>query len=262
MRFKTEGSWTTWAETWLEGMFNHLSGQVEVEDLHVTYSGGKQLRLQLLLKGRSTLIEFDADATTVFEYRAEQLLAWLTLEKQIEMFDEADKGWNGHIPVERSAALAAAERISGEAFRDGMRSYITGTRAKVTKGYANITRRHKVLELDPGLIIKTRGDDGQPSVRLRNKSFILTHLTFTPKVEMELPRAILEALPGRPIEDVIDADVLKGGGLVISKVWTNPGNTRPDGSKGVSTSFEVLSDKIDIDEAVAIINQRRGLVPN
>lgn len=245
-----------WALQWTQEFLEQVPAGIEIESARIAIPGRNQISLEMRLCGRSTAISLDGDKAGGPEHRAATFADWVNTPEQQALFDQADALRGKDIRIERAGALSAAEKVDGATFAEAVRRFETGSTAKVRRRTPNIVMGRSVLEVSSALSLRRRPVDGSCSVRLRSRWFTLTHLTFTPKVEMVLPAIMLDSLPGRLLEEVIDAPILTGGGLVIAKVWSNP--ALASANAPARTSFEVCSDMITLDEAIDIIDARRA----
>lgn len=259
INFAKPGDSRDWSSEWVHGLVAHLPEEIVIETVQVRHSGRHQISLEMTVRGRTTVISLDGDNVTGYQDRAKAMTRWFLNPAQQAAFDEADALWHQSFTVERAAALGAAERIDGAAFDTALRRFNAETWAQVRKDSVNTHRTHASLEVGSGLTIKRRKVDGKAGLRLRTRDYILTHLTFTPAVEISLPTLMLTALQGKAIEAVIDTPILRGGGLVISKAWTNGGSPSITGDVvAPRTSFEVESSPMAIEDAVRLIDERRA----
>lgn len=253
--FRGEGAWTTWAREWCGEFLERLRGSVDVTGMTVHNSGNKQIRIDMTTRGRSTVCLLNVAQLTDARDRADVTAQWYDDPRQQAHFDQADAGLGRNTEVERAAALAVATRVSGAVFENAVLRYQGETKAQVKSGKPNIQGMHRVMEIDTALGLRRR-EDGTPAVRLRARDFIMTDVTFTPRITAELPLSVLLAMRGRKLDTMVDTPAIAGGGLIIRDARSN-GNTVGQ-TREPTISFEVVSDRMTLDDAVELIDERRS----
>lgn len=176
---------------------------------------------------------------------------WYMLEGQQAKFEEVRGLSIGDATIERAAAVIAATRVDGETFRRGMIRLTTHSSARRKRNNPNLTIGCGQVELVPGLLLRKR-NDGDHLTRIRTSRYRFTHLTFTPALAVRLPTSLLHGVVGRPLEAVTDHPAFRGSELVIAKAWDSSDRY------ATRTCFEVESDRMTLDDAVALIDERRA----
>lgn len=256
--FSTDGAWKEWAAEWTQGFLACLPDEIQVEHVLVHNSGKSQLSLSLSLTGRSTRVKLNGDMASGYEHRAATMAEWCLMPSQVALFDEADSRMQTPLHVERAAAVFASQRMDSKTFREGVRRFHHETEAQVRRGKPNMKTGHKTLEIATGATLVHRREDGMMALRTRCPAHQLTHLTFTPRVDLILPLTMLQAMTGRELDEITDLPFVKGQRLTVTKAWSSPGQAQTPGGPATSrTSMELASDLIALDEAANLIDNIR-----
>ena len=241
-----------WANGWTRSFGAALPARLETASIHLHVSGRSQASLQIRHRDLATLCTMNVHRTDEPERKAADYAEWFLSEEQTALFREAQSLRDEPVTVERAAALAVASRIDGAAFRDAMLSVLASSTAKCKKGRANIKTGLNAVTPHPGIAIRAR--EGQPPlVRVRDKAFRLSDLNYTPQVDMHLPQVMVDAIAGRPFDGLVEHAAMRGEGFIVERVSSVAGN----GRNPSRTTFHLRSDRIDLDEAAALIDERR-----
>lgn len=242
-----------WSRGWAERFAAALPAQLETVAIHLHVSGKSQASLHILHKDLNTLCLVSTDRTVDAERKAADYAEWFSMPEQATLFREAQTLRDEPMTVERAGALAVASRIDGDTYRDAMLSVLASSTAKYKKGRANIHVGLNSVNPYPGVAV--RGREGQPPlVRVRDKAFRITDLSYTPQVNMHLPQQMVGAMEGQPLDRFVEHPAMAGAGFIVDHVTSVHG----DGRNPSRTTFHLRSDRIDLDEAVALIDERRS----
>ena len=241
-----------WALGWTKRFAAALPTQLETAAIQLHVSGKSQASLHILHHDLKTLCTLSTDRTVEPEHKAADYAEWFTSEEQTALFREAQERRDEPMTVERVGALAVASRIDGAAYRDALLCVIATSTARYKKGRAHIAIGLNCVSPVHGVAVRARKDQ-PPLVRVRDKAFRITDLSYTPQIEMHLPQVILDAMMGQPLDRFVDHPVVTGAGFMVDHVTT----VRSNGRNPSRTTFHLRSARIGVDEAVALIDQRR-----
>lgn len=241
-----------WAPEKARRLLSALPRDLDIVNARISMAHAHATVISITHEGNPTLCTIELSKglrDDEIDRKAQDYVEWYRSDGQQERFAEAHALPGTPVEVERMAAVIAATRVDGAAFTAGMRRLVASSLAKAGRK-PNIAIGVPQVELTPGLILRQRSATTH-FARIRTGRYRVTHLTFTPAVPTRLPMIMLEGVIGQPLERITDIDVFRGCGLVVAKAW----NTHD--AVTARTSFEVESDVLPLDEAAALIDDRR-----
>lgn len=244
-----------WSRGWADRFADAIPAETKPVQVEMNVSGRSQISLKVRHQDMATICMLNSDRSSDPEHRARQYGQWFLGKPQQELFESVRRHEAGPIMVERAAVLAAAMKVNGAEFADAVRTAVSSSVARFKGGRPDIRIGMDSHTAAPGLMVRNKAGE-HPTVRLRARAFRLTHLTFTPQVEMTLPGSVIDAMTGKPLDMFVDHPLVRDCGLIVSHV-TCAGGMK--GGAGSRTSIHLNSDLIDLEEAACLIDARRAL---